>query len=71
MTVCSFSECPTGYYGEGCQQRCSCGDLGNTCNRVNGSCQCNDCWEGFNCSMCKMKTVVIGIKVKIKTLSVK
>ena len=51
--VTFIAECPAGYYGEDCQQKCSCGDLGNTCNHVNGSCQCNDCWEGANCSTCE------------------
>ena len=54
-----ISECPAGYYGDNCQQNCFCGDLGNTCDRVNGSCQCNDCWEGSNCSMCKQYHLVL------------
>lgn len=42
--------CRRGYYGENCQETCDCGDLGNTCDHVNGSCQCNACWGGPNCS---------------------
>lgn len=26
-----------------------CGDGGNTCDRVNGSCICNDCYSGYQC----------------------
>lgn len=48
-----IAECPAGYYGQDCLQKCACGDLGNRCDHVDGSCQCNDCWEGANCSDCE------------------
>lgn len=61
--ILQLSECPAGYYGEECEEKCSCGDLGNTCNHINGSCQCNDCWQGANCSQCKFHFVITDIVI--------
>ncbi|XP_062609553.1 uncharacterized protein LOC134271352 [Saccostrea cucullata] len=44
-------ECENGYYGRGCDLQCLC-DTNNTdsCDSMNGFCNCKEGWEGTYCS---------------------
>ncbi len=51
--VCVFlSECPAGFYGADCRQRCLCQN-GATCNTTNGKCSCASGWTGTACELGK------------------
>ncbi len=52
--VCFFfiPECPAGFYGANCQQRCLCQN-GATCNKTNGKCTCASGWMGTACELGK------------------
>lgn len=41
--------CLGGLYGVNCASTCDCGNTGNTCNRTNGACICNQCYTGTQC----------------------
>ena len=47
--------CELGAYGEDCSLECedNCGGEGHfkSCDPVNGTCVCNSCWEGSDCSI--------------------
>lgn len=47
-----FPECPAGFYGADCRQRCLCQN-GATCNRTNGKCTCVSGWTGTACELGK------------------
>lgn len=40
--------CPAGWFGPGCQTRCSCGNDGH-CHPATGHCSCAPGWTGLNC----------------------
>lgn len=46
-----FSEkpCPDGYWGEECQEVCSCAQNGSKCDHVSGECKCGPGYYGDNC----------------------
>lgn len=44
-----LAACPTGSYGEGCNQTCSCRNDG-ICHPVSGRCACMAGWTGPNCT---------------------
>lgn len=41
--------CPTGFYGEGCKQKCTCVHM-EPCHPVTGTCQCDPGFFGAHCS---------------------
>lgn len=41
-------ECPAGFYGADCRQRCLCQN-GATCNQTSGTCTCASGWTGTAC----------------------
>ena len=43
-----LSECPEGYYGESCAEKCMCMN-GATCDSETGSCICKTGWRGRLC----------------------
>lgn len=45
---CGFIECPEGYYGENCQEQCSCGQGSERCDHITG-CYCKPGWTGTLC----------------------
>lgn len=49
-------ECPAGFYGADCQQRCLCQN-GATCNKTNGKCTCASGWMGTACELGKTPSV--------------
>lgn len=55
--VCFSIECPSGYFGMNCNEKCS-GNCINkeTCNHVNGVCpsECQDGFLGIHCNKCKI-----------------
>lgn len=52
----SLPECPAGFYGAGCQQRCLCQN-GATCNKTNGKCACVKGWTGTACELGKTQRI--------------
>ncbi|KAH9524422.1 hypothetical protein Btru_054506 [Bulinus truncatus] len=42
-------ECLDYFYGKGCSQQCNCNRFHSTCDKVNGTCQCNKGWAGPTC----------------------
>ncbi|KAH9492107.1 hypothetical protein Btru_026966, partial [Bulinus truncatus] len=42
-------ECVDYFYGKGCSQQCNCNRFHSTCDKVNGTCQCNKGWAGPTC----------------------
>lgn len=49
LFVLSLAACPTGFYGEGCNQTCSCRNDG-ICHPASGQCVCTPGWTGANCT---------------------
>lgn len=47
-----LSECPAGFYGPDCHQRCLCQNSA-TCNKSNGICTCASGWTGAACELGK------------------
>jgi len=47
MHVC-VSECPPGFYGANCTEKCNCAN-NSTCNPKNGRCRCQPGWRGRQC----------------------
>ncbi|KAL3836478.1 hypothetical protein ACJMK2_021910, partial [Sinanodonta woodiana] len=48
LSTCT--ECKQGHFGNSCAQNCSCNSSNtDTCNPVNGTCQCKSGWTGFGC----------------------
>ena len=43
-----LSECPEGYYGESCAEKCMCMN-GASCDSETGSCICKTGWRGRLC----------------------
>ena len=44
-----LAACPTGFYGEECNQTCSCHN-GGICHSASGQCGCMPGWTGPNCT---------------------
>lgn len=44
-------ECPGGTWGPNCTENCMCGEGGNGCHHISGSCECNDCYTGAVCEI--------------------
>ena len=44
----SLSECPEGYYGNGCLEECVC-ENGAVCDHISGDCNCSAGWKGLTC----------------------
>jgi hypothetical protein len=47
MCVSSFTDCPEGYYGAGCNQSCHCS--GSPCDNMTGQCHCLAGMKGQHC----------------------
>ena len=51
-TKTHFTECPKGEFGLNCASTCPCEkDHTSSCNHVNGSCTCNEEWQGDKCDV--------------------
>ncbi|CAL1545513.1 unnamed protein product [Lymnaea stagnalis] len=52
MDDISCEDCPAWKFGRDCMEHCQC-DVSNTasCDKVYGTCDCRDGWEGENCSV--------------------
>ena len=48
-----LTECPGGTWGPNCTKNCTCGEGGNGCHHISGSCECNDCYTGAMCEICE------------------
>ena len=42
------TECPEGYYGDGCEEACACQN-GASCSHISGECNCTAGWIGTIC----------------------
>lgn len=51
--------CPPGWFGQDCQQSCSCGNEGH-CHPVTGTCSCAPGWTGHDC---RRGTVLHSLRV--------
>ena len=49
-----FTGCDEGYYGPGCRKQCECSKTG-TCDRFDGSCDCDRGWVGSTCEQSKYR----------------
>ncbi|XP_065942257.1 uncharacterized protein [Magallana gigas] len=47
-TMSNCTKCPEGYYGENCQEQCSCGQGSERCDHITG-CYCKPGWTGTLC----------------------
>uniref|UniRef100_A0A8W8N7V2 Fibrillin-1 n=1 Tax=Magallana gigas TaxID=29159 RepID=A0A8W8N7V2_MAGGI len=47
-TKSNCTKCPEGYYGENCQEQCSCGQGSERCDHITG-CYCKSGWTGTFC----------------------
>ncbi|XP_052690973.1 LOW QUALITY PROTEIN: uncharacterized protein LOC128168852 [Crassostrea angulata] len=47
-TISNCTKCPEGYYGENCQEECSCGQGSDRCDHITG-CYCKPGWTGALC----------------------
>ncbi|XP_065942268.1 uncharacterized protein [Magallana gigas] len=47
-TMSNCTKCPEGYYGENCQEQCSCGQGSERCDHITG-CYCKSGWTGTFC----------------------
>uniref|UniRef100_K1QTK6 Latent-transforming growth factor beta-binding protein 4 n=1 Tax=Magallana gigas TaxID=29159 RepID=K1QTK6_MAGGI len=47
-TMSNCTKCPEGYYGENCQEQCSCGQGSDRCDHITG-CYCKPGWTGTLC----------------------
>ncbi|XP_065942276.1 uncharacterized protein [Magallana gigas] len=47
-TISNCTKCPEGYYGENCQEQCSCGRDFERCDHITG-CYCKPGWTGALC----------------------
>lgn len=58
MCVCAFflPECPAGFYGADCRQRCLCQN-GATCDKTSGKCTCASGWTGTACELGKTQSL--------------
>lgn len=52
VCVVFLPECPAGFYGADCRQRCLCQN-GATCDKTNGKCTCGSGWMGTACELGK------------------
>ena len=43
-----FTECPIGYFGQDCKQKCDC-PKNSDCSRVSGECKCHTGFTGPGC----------------------
>lgn len=53
FSVCFPPECPAGFYGADCLQRCLCQN-GATCSKTDGKCACTSGWMGAACELGEM-----------------
>lgn len=49
----SLPECPAGFFGLGCRQRCQC-DNEASCDHISGACTCKVGWTGTFCEKRKL-----------------
>ena len=48
-SVCPRTECPDGFYGEDCGEKCECENKGR-CDHQTGRCTCTPGWRGRTCT---------------------
>lgn len=56
LTLPGPAACPAGWFGPGCQMRCSCANDG-LCHPVTGRCSCAPGWTGLSCQRGRWHTV--------------
>ena len=55
-----FATCPSGTWGDNCQERCNCAGRQEICNHVNGSCRCETGYGGVDCNIVRSVQINIG-----------
>ena len=62
LYVFRFLACDGNTWGDNCQRQCSCQDVHETCNHVDGSCQsgCRTGYEGTGCNVGEWTIWILG-----------
>ena len=59
-------ECPAGFYGADCRQRCLCQN-GATCSKTSGKCTCASGWTGTACELGKTQILWVRVTACVTT----